>query len=159
MGISVLALDVEKAFGASAPRLIDGDKRLWRQVMLANEGSDEPRHHIRTTARASRDDQFYWFLGFPGRDAAQPYEQYRQYTYHRCHPAPLFHMVLLMTYLQCRTPRCLSRAARFFRLEHCPCLYKQSRLRTSQGLPDFSLRETRRVAPPGSNAQTPRCAQ
>ena len=70
VGVSVLALDIEKAFGPSPPRLIDGDKWLRRQVMLAHEGSDEPRHHIRTTARASRDDQFHRFLGFPGRDVA-----------------------------------------------------------------------------------------
>src|SRR5262245_26800004 len=127
--------------------------------MLANEGSDEPRQHIRTTARASWDDQFHRFLGFPGRDAAQPYERYRQYTYHRCLPAPLFHMVLLMTHLQCRTPCYFSRAARLFRLQHFPYLYARARRRTSQGLYDFSLRETRRIAPPRSSVQAPMCAQ
>src|SRR5262252_270360 len=156
VGVSVLALDVEKAFGASAPRLINGDKWLRRQVMLANERSDEPRHHIRTAARASRDDQFHRFLGFPGRDAAQPYEQDRQYTYHQCCAEPLFHVVLLKTYLQCRTPRCFSRTARLFRLEYFSYLYVRSRLCTSQGLPDFSLRETRRVTPPRPRAYTPK---
>src|SRR5262245_54740981 len=150
--VSVLALDVEKAFGTSAPRLVNGDKWLRRQVILANEGSDEPRHHIRTTARASRDDQFHWFFGFPGRDAAQPYEQHRQDTYHQCCAEPLFHVVLLKTNLQCSTPRCFSRTGHLFRLEHFSYLYVCSRLYTSQGLPDFSLRETRRVTTPRSSA-------
>ena len=55
----------------------------------------------------SRNDQFYRFLRFYGASTCQ-------YTSHRCRPAPLLHMVLLLAHLQCSTPRCFSRAARLF---------------------------------------------
>src|SRR5262245_55326974 len=162
VGISLLALDVEKAFSSSAPGLIDGDKWLRRQIMLADEGSDEPRQHIRATTRASRDDQFHRFLGFPGRDVAEPYEQYRQYACHRCRPDPLLHVGLLWRQLfLILTPRYersvdsavrYAKNVRWMRLlqpypgaviaalhlwKNSPCLYAQSRSHTSQGWQNF----------------------
>src|SRR5262245_21264308 len=140
--------------------------------MLANEGSNEPRQHIGATTRASRDDQFHRFLGFPGRDVAEPYEQYRQYTYYRCRPDPLLHVVLLWRQLfwilTPRYVRSVDSAVRYAKnvrwmrslqpdpaaviaalhpWKNSPCLYAQSRSHTSQGLQNFSRRATRRVSP------------
>src|SRR5256885_867865 len=65
MWITALAFDIEQSFRPCPARLIDGDKGLRRQVMLADERGDKPRHHVCPTTRTSWDDELDWFLGLP----------------------------------------------------------------------------------------------
>src|SRR5262249_22119928 len=67
VGVALLALDVEKAFGSRAAGLIDDDERLRGKLVLLSDAGDEPRHLVGAAARAGRHDDLNRFRRLPRR--------------------------------------------------------------------------------------------
>src|SRR5919106_3835005 len=66
MGIAGVSLDVEEAFSAGAPGLVDHANRLAHRVVLLDDALNHARHLVGPAARACGDDELDRLRGFPG---------------------------------------------------------------------------------------------
>ena len=76
VGVAGRLLDLEKAFRSGSATLVQGDERLFHQVVLGDHALKEARHLVGAAAGAGGDDELHRLGGFPASCSICGHQEY-----------------------------------------------------------------------------------